>query len=245
LVERPRGITVIAFVDGMTGIMALLLGLIYVGLIPIDIGAIMALFLPAPNWNPSAMMAFGIICVVGALGLARMSTWGYFMTMLVRFISIMFLIAYLVLPIHYIILLLVPELVIIFYLIRLRGFFFEPVIAPVGKANEEPNIPELPTTLTMPTEEDTRAKEIQEVLSTPKPTPRICPQCGEQNPLDAVICSHCGGHLEAAAPKGPTLSKKAKKAPNDGPMVFCIYCGTKNGAEAEYCFRCGKKMWKT
>jgi len=191
-------------------------------------------------------MAFGIVCLIGALGLARMSTWGYFMTMLVRFLSIMFLIAYLKLPEYYYnVLLLILEVVIIVYLIRLRGFFFEPVISPVRKASEETNIPELPNTLIMPTEQVIRAKEIQEVLSTPKPTPRICPQCGEQNPLDAVICYHCGGHLEVTPSKGPTSSKKAKKAPNDGPMVFCIYCGTKNGAEAEYCFRCGKKMWKT
>lgn len=178
------------------------------------------------------------------MGLAKMSSWGYFMTMLVRFLSIMFLIAYLVLPVHYIALLIIPEIVIVGYLIWLRGFFFEPVISPVIKTKEELDVPELPTTLTMPSEQVARAKEIEEVLSTPKPTPRICPQCGEQNPLEAVICSHCGGHLEATTPKTSILPKKIKKGTKD-PMVYCIYCGTKNGTEAEYCFRCGKKMWKT
>lgn len=241
MVERPSGITVIAAVDGVTGILAFLLGLLSTGIIPlIDIGASLSQVLP--NLNPSIIMAFGVVCVVGAMGLARMSAWGYFMTLLVRFLSIMFFIAYLVLPVHYIALLLIPEIVIVGYLIWMRGLFFEPVISPVMKANEELDIPELPNTLTMPSEQAARVKEIEAVLSTPKPTPRICPQCGEQNPLEAVICSHCGGHLEATPTK--TSSKKVRKGTKE-TMVFCIYCGTKNGDEAEYCFRCGKKMWKT
>jgi len=246
LVERPSGITAIAGVDGVTGILAFLLGLLSTGIIPIIDVEVLARILP----NSSIMMAFGIVCIVGGMGLVRMSAWGYFMTMLVRFLSIMFLLApYLVLPVDYIVqaLLTIPEIIIVGYLIRMRGFFFEPVISPVTKANEEPDIPELPNTLTMPSEQAARAKEIEEVLSTPKPTPRICPQCGEQNPLEAIICSHCGGHLEATttANKTTIFSKKARRSGKENPMVFCIYCGTKNGDEAEYCFRCGKKMWKT
>jgi len=245
LIERPRGITAIAAVDVVTGMLALLSGLLI--MIPLIDGAILAQVLP--NMNPSITMAFGAVCVVGAMGLTRMSAWGFFVTMLVRFLSIMFIFpgnGFLVLPVDYSvqISLMIPEIAFVGYLIWMRGLFFEPVISPVAKAEEELDIPELPTTLTLPSEQVARAKEIEEVLATPKPTPRICPQCGEQNPLEAVICSHCGGHLEANATKTSIISKRVRRGTKE-PMVFCIYCGTKNGTEAEYCFRCGKKMWKT
>jgi len=74
----------IASVDGVTGVLTLRLSLLSTSLIPsLDIAAFMAQFLPAFHWDYSIMMAFGIIYVVGALGIVRMSTWGYFMTMLV------------------------------------------------------------------------------------------------------------------------------------------------------------------
>lgn len=244
--ERPLGITVIAAADAIMGAIAIVLGIISTGLMPFvaDIMAIMGQVLPISNGAfPTVATAFGIFFIVGAAGFARMKTWGFFMALLNRLLSVILWITYLKLEMYYFGAFLIPHLVIILYLLRARRFFFlGPDITPVVPDNE-PIVPELPITLKMQSEQTVRAKEIREVLSVRRPKPRTCPQCGEENALDAMVCSHCGTVLQASPAKSIALVEKAK-AVSSKDMVFCIYCGTKNPADAEYCFRCGKKVWK-
>jgi superfamily II DNA or RNA helicase len=74
------------------------------------------------------------------------------------------------------------------------------------------------------------AKRVEEEMSPAQridsgaPKEKICPECGEHNPLGTKVCS-CG-HEFPAAPHGLKIKK-------------CISCGSLNPISAEHCHSCG------
>jgi ribosomal protein L40E len=255
--ERPRGVTLIAIADGVLGLLVFTIGVLCLGLIPLNSSlekAIQMVIPPSSFYDTQfgwVSIVFGVSLIVGALGLSRMTGWGYFMVLLNRFLVAILCLAYINLQMLYFILgFVVPTMLIITYLIRSRWFFFEPEVPEVQPKKEEVAVPELPSKLTMPSEKVVKAEEIRKVLSTPRSVPKTCPNCGEENSIEAIVCYRCGMNLKTSSvevpgsPKPePQTSRKVADAPQK-QMIFCIYCGTKNPSKAEYCFRCGKKIWR-
>ncbi|MEM2915149.1 MAG: zinc ribbon domain-containing protein, partial [Candidatus Bathyarchaeia archaeon] len=176
--------------------------------------------------------------------------WGYFLVLLNRFLLIILCISYLKMGMMYLLIgFVIPTMLVAAYLFRTRGLFFETEPVQIQPKKEEIVVPELPPTLTKPSEKTVRAEEIQKILTTKRIAPINCPNCGGENPLDASVCFHCGTYLKKTSHGVSELSvsesKLVKKTATKSqmPMVFCIYCGTKNPSKAEYCFRCGKKIW--
>ena len=78
------------------------------------------------------------------------------------------------------------------------------------------------------------AQKQPEIILSPAPSAgtgsvvnKICPNCGNVNPLESVYCFKCGLKL-------PDYVNQDKK--------ICIGCQTPNSAIAQYCYKCGLKL---
>ncbi|MGQ9515501.1 MAG: zinc ribbon domain-containing protein [Thermoproteota archaeon] len=251
--ERPLGVTIIAIADGILGLLVLMLGVLCWATISLSTDlldltrSIIQSYLLYDSQFYWLSIALGLSLVAGALGLTKISAWGYFLVLLNRFLLILLCIAYLRVGIVYLLIgSTIYTLLITTYLFRNRGFFFEAEPIQIQQ-KEEIVVPELPPTLTKPSEKTIRAEEIQKILATPRSVPQTCPSCGREIPFDASVCFHCGTPLKEPLEKfsGPSVSeaKLGKKMTLTSTMIFCIYCG-KNPSNAEFCFRCGKKIWR-
>lgn len=75
-----------------------------------------------------------------------------------------------------------------------------------------------------------------------------CPNCGAKNPGSSRVCRSCGAAMgedvkfeqqtNAQMLTDETVIKKAEQ----GPDIYCAYCGNRNPAGAKTCSRCGADL---
>ena len=75
-----------------------------------------------------------------------------------------------------------------------------------------------------------------------------CPNCGAKNPGSVRVCKSCGSPMgedvkfeqltDASMIKDEEVIKKAEQ----GPDIYCAYCGNRNPAGSKICSRCGADL---
>jgi len=76
---------------------------------------------------------------------------------------------------------------------------------------------------------------------------KICTNCGNQSPDDAIFCDQCGRRLELGGPQAagqPAIeSTEARQAPEEAPAAGrCPDCGARNTPGEMYCAECGAAL---
>ncbi len=80
----------------------------------------------------------------------------------------------------------------------------------------------------------------------------ICPDCGARQKPGADTCDLCGHSFDEPAAEGEFYAEDEMLA-HEAPVyeerqvqggVFCSQCGAKNPEEANFCFRCGSRIYR-
>ncbi len=75
-----------------------------------------------------------------------------------------------------------------------------------------------------------------------------CPNCGAKNPGSVRVCRSCGAAMgeevkfEQQTNAQMITDEKILKKAEQGPDIYCAYCGNRNPAGAKTCSRCGADL---
>ena len=75
-----------------------------------------------------------------------------------------------------------------------------------------------------------------------------CPNCGAKNPGSSRVCKSCGAAMgeevkfEQQIDAGMIRDQKIIERAEQGPDIYCAYCGNRNPAGAKTCSRCGADL---
>lgn len=79
--------------------------------------------------------------------------------------------------------------------------------------------------------------EIQVIKNT-----KICPNCGEEVPSDAVFCSKCGTHLEVESVAPETDNTESDTSNEESEVLVCPGCNEVIEDDVKFCTKCGYQL---
>ena len=69
-----------------------------------------------------------------------------------------------------------------------------------------------------------------------------CPRCGEDNPTNTFLCSHCGHNLPSAEPIADEKRVRDQQPGQALRFLTCPRCGEQSSARNMHCVHCGQRL---